>query len=63
MTGVKKLAAQAAELTGSEADRVTEQLQGILDDLAADESSYADKRLRHGLEMFLAGYRARAGSR
>lgn len=56
VTGIRELDAQLAALSITEARGVADQLRGVLDSLPTDESSYADKGLRNGLEMFLAGY-------
>lgn len=63
MTGINKLTAQMVGLSATEVDSVADQLGGVLASLPADESSHTDDRIRHGLEMFLAGYGMGASGR
>jgi len=58
MSGMQDIEAVMKPLTKAKVAEVMAQLEALLEALPADATSDTDKRLRHDIEVLLAGYRA-----
>jgi hypothetical protein len=58
MSELEQIQAVMKPLTKAKVAEVMAQLEGLLEALPADATSDTDKRLRHDIEVLLAGYKA-----
>lgn len=58
MSDMQQIQAALAPLTKANVAEVMAQLEALLEALPADTSSDSDARLRHDIEVLLAGYKA-----
>lgn len=63
MSDLQKIQAAMSPLTKANVATVMAQLESILAALPADATSDSDARLRHDIEVLLAGYKAGTGRR
>ncbi|MEZ2388225.1 hypothetical protein AB6813_01530 [bacterium RCC_150] len=63
MSVQQEIQAATADLTKANVAEVMTQLEALLEALPADTSSDTDARLRHDIEVLLAGYKAGAPRR
>lgn len=61
--GTREIQASISGMTRTNVARVMAQLEALLEALPADTSSDSDARLRHDIEVLLAGYKAGTPSR
>lgn len=63
MSELREIQAATANLTKANMADVMAQIEALLEALPADTASDTDARLRHDLEVLLAGYKAGTPSR